>query len=135
MEERVLSKYMTRQRRALLNYLRVHTDEQLSAQEIAEALAEEAVSLSAVYRNLAELESEGKLRRSGRGEGRELSYQYIDAEECRNCLHLSCRSCGRTFHMEADSARQLLEAVRRSEDFTVDLGETVLYGICGRCRG
>ncbi|MBQ2634963.1 MAG: transcriptional repressor [Oscillospiraceae bacterium] len=130
-----MSKYMTRQRKALLGCLCAHPDEQLSAQEIADALAGEEISLSAVYRNLSELEAEGKVRRSGRAGSREVYYQYIDADGCRGCLHLSCRSCGRTYHMSRDGARQLLEAVQQAEGFAVDKGETVLYGVCQRCRG
>lgn len=130
-----MSKYMTRQRKALLGCLSAHPDEQLSAQEIADALAGEEISLSAVYRNLSELEAEGKVRRSGRAGSREVYYQYIDADGCRGCLHLSCRSCGRTYHMSRAGALQLLESVQRSEGFAVDKGETVLYGLCQRCRG
>ena len=129
-----MPKYRTRQRKALLNYLSVHTDELLSAQEIADELESEEISLSAVYRNLADLENEGKVRRTSRGGSREVFYQYTDADECKGCLHLSCRACGRTFHMDPDVARRLIEAVEQSEGFAVDRSETVLYGVCGRCR-
>lgn len=129
-----MSHYMTRQRRALLGFLRTHADECLSAQEIGEALAGEEISLSAVYRNLSELEAEGKVRRSGRAGSREVYYQFTDAEGCKGCLHLSCRECGRTYHMDPAAAGRLIEAVRRTEGFAVDKGETVLYGLCERCR-
>ena len=48
-----MSSYSTRQREALLAYLSRHPDELLSARQIADALADEKISLSAVYRNLA----------------------------------------------------------------------------------
>ena len=128
------SKYMTRQRKALLPYLESHPDQMLSAQAIAEDLGEESLSLSAVYRNLAELEEEGKVRRNHRGGGREMVFQYLDSEACRNCLHLSCTRCGRTFHMGAEDARRLLDAVAAADGFAIDKAETVLYGVCGRCR-
>ena len=129
-----MSKYMTRQRKEMLSYLSAHTDELLSAQEIGEALKKENVSLSAVYRNLAELEGEGKLRRASRGAGREIYYQYIGAEECKGCLHLSCKKCGKTFHMHSDGAEQLVDAVAKLEGFAVDRSDTVLYGICEDCQ-
>lgn len=53
-----MSSYSTRQRKALLAYLSRHPDELLSARQIADALADEKISLSAVYRNLAQLEAE-----------------------------------------------------------------------------
>lgn len=128
-----MSKYMTQQRKSLLDYLNRHSDEVLSVQEIAQALEQESISKSSVYRNLAELENEGAVRRKYSGAGREILYQYIGAEACRNSLHLSCRVCGRTFHMTAAGADQLLRAVAKTEGFTVDKGDTVLYGVCEDC--
>ena len=50
--------YSTRQRKVLLSYLSQHPDELLSARQIEDALADKKISLSAVYRNLAQLETE-----------------------------------------------------------------------------
>ena len=131
-----MSKYMTRQRKALLGYLGAHADESLSAQELSDALtaAGEQMSLSAVYRNLTELENEGRLRRAGRAGSREVYYQYTGAAGCQGCLHLSCRECGRTFHLDPACARRLVSEVQEAQGFAVDRSETVLYGVCERCR-
>lgn len=129
-----MPKYMTRQREALLTYLKAHTDEQLSAQQIAEALQGERVSQSAVYRNIAELEAEGVLCRSRSGSEREVRYRYVGGSECRGCLHLSCKRCGRTFHLDERGTEELMRAVDRAEGFTVDKADTVLYGLCELCR-
>ena len=56
-----MSRYSTRQRKLLLDYLSAHPHQLLSAGEIARDLREREVSLSAVYRNLAQLEAEGKI--------------------------------------------------------------------------
>ena len=53
-----LPRYSTRQRKLLLDYLSAHPHQLLSAGEIARDLREREVSLSAVYRNLAQLEAE-----------------------------------------------------------------------------
>ena len=55
-----MQSYSTRQRKVLLAYLSQHPDELLSARQIADALADKKISLSAVYRNLAQLETEEK---------------------------------------------------------------------------
>ena len=130
----ILPKYVTKQRKILLDYLTKHTDDPLPVQEIAEALEQESISKSSVYRNLAELENEGVVRRKYRGAGRELLYQYVGAEACKGSIHLSCKQCGRTFHMTAAGADQLLRAVAETEGFAVDKGDTVLYGVCEDCR-
>ena len=60
--------YSTRQRKVLLSYLSQHPDELLSARQIEDALADKKISLSAVYRNLAQghLEAESRVIRRGR---------------------------------------------------------------------
>ena len=126
--------YKTKQREALLNYLAQHADEDLSARQIASALAEQDISRSAVYRNLSTLEQEGALRRSSRAGSRDTVYQYSGCESCRACLHLSCTKCGRTFHMESKSAESLIRDVELAEGFAIDRAETVLYGVCSACR-
>lgn len=129
-----MSKYLTRQRRTLLEYLSGRPDELLSAREIAGALADEAISLSAVYRNLADLEAEGAVRQSRKSGSREIYFQYLDAGECRERLHLSCTRCGKTFHMDAGEAEEIVETVARRDGFAIDKAETVLYGVCEECQ-
>ena len=127
-----MPKYMTKQRKLLTDYLSQHNDETLSAGQIAEALSD-TVSKSAVYRNLAELEAEGKLHRAAGG-GREAVYRYSGSQACSQCLHLSCKKCGRTVHMQQQLADTLVDSVAANEDFSVDKGETVIYGVCSACR-
>ena len=129
-----MSKYNTKQRKLLLDYLSCHTDLQLSAKSIADALESEGISLSAVYRNLSELENEGKIRRVSVSGGRETHYQYIDAQCCKDKLHLSCKECGRTYHMKLSGAESLLQSVAQTEEFEIDKSQTVLYGTCKDCR-
>jgi len=129
-----LPKYATKQRRILLDYLEKHTDEPLPVHEIIAALERESISKSSVYRNLAELENEGTVRRKYSGAGRELLYQYVGSTACKGSIHLNCKTCGRTFHMTSDGAELLLRAVAKTEGFTVDKGTTILYGVCEDCR-
>lgn len=84
-----MAKYLTRQRKRLLEYLSEHTDEQISARQIAEDLAADQISISAVYRNISALEEEGLLKRSVREGTREVFYQYIASEACKDSLHLA----------------------------------------------
>ena len=128
-----MPKYLTKQRKILLEYLSRHTDESISAGEIAEALSDK-ISVSAVYRNLADMEAEGRLRRVASGGSREAVYQYIDEHECRSCLHLSCKKCGKTVHMQQQTADALISSVEADSHFSIDKGETVIYGVCSDCK-
>ena len=130
-----MTKYVTRQRKKLLSYLSQHTDTLLSSQQIADDLQTEDVSRSAVYRNMADLEAEGKVRRRYKREAREAYFQYVDAVGCRNYLHLTCRQCGKTLHIDAKLADPFIGAVETLEGFRIDRSGSVLNGICGACRG
>ena len=124
--------YMTQPRKRLLTYLQSHADETLTAGQISEDLPE--ISVSAVYRNLSALEQDGTVRKVAKSGSREVFYQYMKAEECRDHLHLSCKKCGKTFHMDEAETEALLESIARLDGFTVDRGDTVLYGTCEDCR-
>jgi Fur family ferric uptake transcriptional regulator len=125
---------MTKQRKILLQFLSEHADESLFAEQIALALKEEGISVSAIYRNLADLEKEGKVRRTSKDGSRKVFFQYIGGEECRACIHLSCKKCGKTYHMDMSEADILIHHVAKQEKFAVDRSQTVLYGICGDCQ-
>ncbi len=127
-------RYTTKQRRELLHYLALHADETLNARQIAQALAQKQISKSAVYRNLCALEQDGAVRRVAVAGQREVYYRYADADECRACLHLSCKQCGKTFHMHTAQADALIDRIASEEHFAVDRTETVLYGLCDQCR-
>lgn len=131
-----MPRYVTKQRKALLEYLGAHADETLSGRQIAEDLscAKEPVSLSAVYRNLAQLEAEGKVRRVSREGSREALYRYTDAETCKEHLHLSCSRCGKTYHMDVPATNALIRTVAEGAGFALDSTSTVLVGTCASCR-
>ena len=126
--------YLTKQRKKLLSFLEEHPDELFSVKDIAAALADEGISQSAVYRNVADMEEEGKLQRITKDGTRTIYYRYADDEECKKHLHLSCFKCGRTYHMEEPVTDELIRAVAKSSDFEVDSHTTVLYGVCRACK-
>jgi len=127
-------KYSTKQRRTLLDFLASHPDEAFSASQIADSLADEGISKSAVYRNLASLEEEAAVQRESRQGSREALFRYVDTECCRHSLHMNCKSCGKTYHMDDETAAALVRRLAESDSFSVDVGDTVIRGICEKCR-
>ena len=129
-----MSNYMTKQRKILLDFLLKHTDESISASQIASALKKDGISTSAVYRNLSYLESNGDLKRITRNDFHENLYRYIGTEECKNSIHLSCKLCGKSIHMDDCDTELLIKNVSKHKGFTIEKSETVLYGICENCN-
>ena len=124
--------YMTKPRKRLLTYLQSHPDETISAGQISREL--NGISVSAVYRNLSAMEEEGSVRRVSKQGSREVFYQYLDAGKCREHIHLSCKKCGKTFHMDAEQTEALVQSIAALDRFAVDRGDTVLYGVCEQCQ-
>lgn len=125
--------YSTEQRSALLAFLSENPDTVFSARQIEAALSDKNISRSAVYRNLAELESDGKIRRCSKSGSRETFYQFYDLQLCKNHIHLSCTKCGKIFHMENAVADEIVNDVEATEGFEISKGETTLYGTCKSC--
>ena len=126
--------YKTKQREVLIDFFESHHDQAFSAEEIASQLKNKAISISAVYRNLAELEKDGKLRKVAKRGTRKVFYQFVDCDECKGHLHLTCTKCGKTEHLDDVDSHQIVKAVLQNSNFNLDSGSTILYGICGRCR-
>ena len=129
-----MAKYRTEQRARLLALFSEHPHEAYCARQIAAALAGEGISLSAVYRNLAEMEASGSLQKLSRAGSREAYYRYLGKAECRGHLHLSCKKCGKVVHLDREAMEPLLQNAAKDRDFVVDCSDSVLVGVCGACR-
>lgn len=129
-----MKKYDTRQRDVLIEFLDHHPDELLSVRQVADTLSQKQISLSAVYRNLSQLEEEGVIRKSVKQGSREAFYQYMGAPACKNHLHMSCTCCGKTFHLAENHTMHLKQALCLEEGFQLDILNTVLLGVCEDCR-
>ena len=128
-----MPKYMTEQRRKLIEFLRAHPDRLFSAREIAAALASEGVSVSAVYRNLGALEEEGQITGVTKEGTRDRFYRCLLSDRCRECIHMTCLKCGRTLHLDAGETQKLLFDTAAHSGFRISAGRSVLYGLCSEC--
>ena len=129
-----MPKYMTKQRKALLAFLEQHADEELSARQIEQALCGDGISISAVYRNLSELQKERKVRKVTKSDSREVYYLYTDCDHCKECLKKKNKKCGKTYHMNSEGAQMLVRNLAQSDEFAIDKADTVLYGVCRDCQ-
>lgn len=125
--------YNTKQREILLDFFNKNHDKSFSAKEIASMLDGMNISVSAVYRNLSELEKNGKVRKTSKNGSRDAYYQYVDCEDCKGHLHLSCTKCGSTTHLDDNQTKILLDVVASNANFNIDKNSTVLYGLCKKC--
>lgn len=128
-----MSVYITEQRKILLEFLKQNHDKQLSASDIAGALKNKGISISAVYRNLSNLSRDCVISRSVKEGSRESYYQYIDGNKCKDSIHLTCTKCGKVSHMDSSAVDQITASLKKS-GFNINKTKTVVYGVCQNCE-
>lgn len=129
-----LMTYHTAQKARLFSFLQQHADTAFTAEELCTALTGAgAVGKSTVYRLLPQLVAEGQVKRfSGSGQRRAL-YQAVGCAHCDAHLHLKCTVCGKLIHLDESASDAVLHRVLQSSAFSVDEGQTVLFGKCAAC--
>lgn len=129
------TEYNTRQKLILSDFLKANRNRQFSINEISEAVSGEGIGKSTVYRNMSQLLDSGDVRRFRGKDGKQVLYQYVGHDQgCNGHFHLKCNDCGRLFHIDCQSVMGIRDHISASHDFSVDIGNTVFYGLCGPCR-
>lgn len=126
-------KYMTDQRRLLLDFLKEHSDRQYTVEDIACELCSQGISKSAVYRNIDALVKEGCVQKSALEGNRRFLYRYVEGQECCEHLHMKCLSCGKMFHLDCATSDVIVKLANSRGYFKVSEKMTVLYGMCNAC--
>ena len=133
-----MAKYKTAAHDQLIGFMGRNSSRAMTVSEIAAEMktdpeCSKAPSESTAYRIIKELVSEGRVKRTVNGIGREFVYQLTDSEECADHLHLKCRVCGELLHMNHEASEKLTESLLEDEGFSIDTG-MVITGVCGKCR-
>lgn len=126
-------KYKTGKRELIISFLRKNSSKSFTLEEISNEITADGRGKSTVYRIVADLLSEGKLRRLSDGKTRHCTYQYIGNEECSSHLHLKCRECGRLIHLKDELSDEFAKALLLTDGFALDAG-TMLFGQCSDCQ-
>ncbi len=126
--------YKTKQRSMILHFFKNHVHETFSVSQIIEAFQTQAISNSAIYRNLAELAEQGEIRKISKNGTREACYQYAGAEDCKKYIHLFCGKCEQSIHMDYGKMELFVKQMMEEEDFVVDASKTVIWGTCKKCK-
>ena len=135
-----MAQYQTEQKRVLLAYMKAHSEESFTIEELCERLKQETAltaepGKSTVYRIMPKLVEEGLVKRFVKGNGRKFLYQMVCGEHCDRHLHMKCSVCGKLYHMEDTESEALFWQVMRKHHFQLDEGRTVLFGQCEGCSG
>ncbi len=136
-----MAQYQTEQRKRLLAYMKLHSEEAYTIEEWCERLKAEPGSLpapgkSTIYRMIPKLVEEGLVKRFVKENSRTFLYQMMCGEHCDSHLHMKCSVCGKLYHMDDRESEAFLVQVMKKHHFQIDEGRTVLLGQCeGCCKG
>ena len=126
--------YNTKQQEAVLRFFENNRENQFSADEAAEALKNESVGKSSVYRIVAKLCDSGVLKRFLGEKGRGAKYQFVgNSGACDDHFHLKCLKCGKLVHLENELSYTVL-SLMQAHDFEVSEELTMLVGKCNSCK-
>lgn len=133
-----MAQYQTEQKKMLLAYMKAHSEDAFTIEELCERLKEEKTFLQApgkstIYRLMPKLVEEGLVKRFVKGNSRKFLYQMVCGEHCDQHLHMKCSVCGRLYHMEDTESEALFLQVLKKHHFQLDEGKTVLFGQCEGC--
>lgn len=124
--------YRTKQRELIAAFFKENTDRQFSINEISDRFSE-SIGKSTVYREISRLADDGFIRKYPDSAGGFL-YQY-SGRHCHEHFHLRCVSCGKIVHLDCHMMNGICAHINDEHDFEIDMSRTVLYGLCGDCKG
>ena len=125
--------YNTKQKQILIDFFKKNTDKQYSIKEISDAIVQDNIGKSTVYRLIDKMTEEGSIRRF-RGSGKSVLYQYVgEHHECDSHFHLKCVECGLLIHLECDYMSSLNKHINEHHKFEIDTSKTIFYGMCSNC--
>ena len=132
-----MNMYNTEQKKILIDFLKKHKDESFTIEEIHKrlrAFTNNVPGLSTLYRLMPKLAEEGLVKRFSEDGKRRFLYQIVGGKQCSTHLHMKCTECGKLLHMNNSLSEALLEEIQNCSKFSVDRGQTVLFGKCADCQ-
>ena len=127
--------YQTRQQEAVAELFAKRPEDCLTAEEAYAALAEQGMDVgkTTVYRAISRLCAAYVLRRyAPHDSGEAARFQHNPCKQSH--LHIRCVHCGALEHLHCDEVEAFAAHLNRHHGFTLDEGQTILYGCCEACR-
>ena len=131
------SGYATASRKRILEFLKSNSNRAVTAADIDDYLRENdsEVNITTIYRYLDKLASEGTVMKYVAEKGAKAVYQYVEmGHRCEEHLHLKCVKCGCIIHLECAFMDEISEHIRKDHGFELQCKNSILYGICKKCR-
>ena len=130
------NEYTTKQRTAILNFLKENSDRHIKASDVVAYMRENGIKIgtATVYRSLEKFEDEGLVRKFIVDEHTGACYQFAGTPAaCHSHFHLKCTECGKLIHLSCEFLENMEKHIYDEHGFTVSSAKTVIYGVCAEC--
>jgi len=127
--------YQTKQKDMISVCLASRPGKLLSAKEIHAICGQEGtpVGLVTIYRQLARLISEGKVKKIITNDNSGTRFGWLDTQGQKEAFLLKCDRCGRIVHVDCGLLEEVTAHMSEKHDFRIDAVKSVLYGRCKEC--
>lgn len=128
--------YQTKQKKAILDFLKLNCDEHITISQISEYLRKVGVQVgtTTIYRNMDALVEQGIVKKYAMEGNAGAYFEYIgDIDEPQRQFHFRCKDCGKLLHFQSEKLQMLDAYFKEEVPIKIDLGQTVFYGICDIC--
>ena len=126
--------YQTSQKDLVLSYIKNSKLDHISAKDVYNALIDEKIGLTTIYRHLEKLTNEGILIKTIIDENTPACYEYTGHNQKEECYHLKCIKCNKLIHLHCDEISLLEKHINDEHGFNIDSKRTVFFGLCKECQ-
>ncbi|MBR2529276.1 MAG: transcriptional repressor [Blautia sp.] len=132
------SKYKTKQRKILIDYLETVPGVHITASDVCEYFRGQGspIGQSTIYRQLESLVDEGILNKYIIDGNSPACFEYVEEdrhEKACICFHCKCEKCGKLIHLHCDEMEEIQVHLFEKHSFKLDPVRTVFYGLCEEC--
>ncbi|MCR5372678.1 MAG: transcriptional repressor [Solobacterium sp.] len=131
--------YRTKQHEILVEFLKEHAGEHVTAARICRELKARGTEIgqATVYRQLERLVDEGTVNKYIIDENSPACFEYIgpDSHSSEVCFHCKCEKCGKLIHLHCEELETIQEHLKTAHRFYLNPNRTVFYGLCESCAG
>ncbi len=129
--------YNTRQKAAILEYLKTSYHGHTTARDIVSYFKDQNINIgqATIYRALEKLERDGVIKRYVLDGLSSACFEYIGDHSCDGeHYHLKCDECGKLIHFHCDSMKVIHDHMMDHHGFQIDTPKTIFYGKWKECN-
>ena len=136
--EKKMATYNTQQKKELMDFLKKNPERAYTIDDIAAGMKSDPEfanppGKSTIYRLMPGLAQENLVKCFSAGRGTKATYQIMGGESCHFHIHLKCTGCGKLLHMSDEASKAISGNLLHDSGFMLDMGRTILFGLCGSC--